>query len=369
MIKKEFKVLAIPQDYWACGQYRIIQPYRDLGLRYNFMSKFEFNLFMPDKDSKLEFDFFNNYDVVIVQRLTTKKQVDFFKELKQKNPKIILIQDVDDNLFSIDSKNPFIYNKKDLNNFKLNFLNSLKVFDYLTVTNDNLRNFFSNVSKFPKEKILIFENAIDYSQPLIEAKLSRRKELPEDQIIFGWQGGSSHDQDLNILNFIPQILDKYNHVSFLFCSDHSTFNKKFGHLISKYKERIIFKEPITNHFDYFPSVPSMFDIGLAPLKINDFNNAKSYLKCLEYGVWGVPTVCSPSEDYVKFNKDNDLNLVVKNNLVTNWLEHISELIENNDYRKELNQKLKHIIENKYSLKEINKKRFNFFLQLYENGKK
>lgn len=41
----------------------------------------------------------------------------------------------------------------------------------------------------------------------------------------------------------------------------------------------------------------IFDLGIVPLRLNDFNEGKSYLKGLEYAGAGVPFVASPSEPY------------------------------------------------------------------------
>lgn len=40
-----------------------------------------------------------------------------------------------------------------------------------------------------------------------------------------------------------------------------------------------------------------FDLGVVPLRLNEFNHGKSYLKGLEYAGAGVPFVASPSEPY------------------------------------------------------------------------
>lgn len=55
--------------------------------------------------------------------------------------------------------------------------------------------------------------------------------------------------------------------------------------------------------DYWRRV-GYFDIGLAPLEVNTFNAAKSWIKILEYCAMGVPFVASMSPEYERFASTN-----------------------------------------------------------------
>lgn len=44
---------------------------------------------------------------------------------------------------------------------------------------------------------------------------------------------------------------------------------------------------------------SEFDIGIVPLELNPFNEAKSWLKGLEFAAVGVPVIASPTPEYVR----------------------------------------------------------------------
>lgn len=364
MFLKEKKIVAIPTDYWACGQYRIIQPYRDLALRYNKMSKYEFRLCLPQNHKRITLDMFKDYDVVVVQRVISQSQLDFIKQLKKM--KKIVIQEIDDNLYDVATDNPFHKAMKG-SNYKDIFRQSLKIVDFLHVTTQELKDIFVKLSKVDEKKVYVFPNAIDTSHPLIDENYNRRNEAPTDKIIFGWQGGSSHTSDLKYLNFIPEILDKYPNTMFAFCSHRKLFDDNFSHLMKTHKNRVIMIEPVQDTFDNFPNLPSLFDIGLAPLKDTRFNDCKSYLKCLEYGAWGIPTICSVNPDYQRFNEiTNGLNVMVKNDK-KEWVEAISKMIEDETYRKEMGMKVKQMVRNELALKEVNKMRFQFFMDLF-NGK-
>jgi hypothetical protein len=44
---------------------------------------------------------------------------------------------------------------------------------------------------------------------------------------------------------------------------------------------------------------SRYAVGMAPLRDTQWNNAKSWIKPLEFAAVGVPVVCSPSREYVR----------------------------------------------------------------------
>lgn len=49
--------------------------------------------------------------------------------------------------------------------------------------------------------------------------------------------------------------------------------------------------------DVYPEYMAQFDVGIVPLELNPFNQAKSWLKGLEFASLGVPFVASPTKEY------------------------------------------------------------------------
>lgn len=364
-IVKDKKVLAIPSDAFGCGQYRIIQPYRDLAINLNPMSKYEFKILSVKPNTGIEGSVIDRYDVFVLQRIITPQLLKFAKEIKRRNK--ILIQEIDDDLFNVDPMNPFNVAMKG-SQYKAIFRESLKISDFIHTTTPEIKDSFVKNMKIPESKIFVFPNAIDTNHPLVQPSASRRKELPDDKIIFGWQGGSSHTNDIFLLQCAEDILEKYPNTAFAFCSHPilftSTFNEKFS---LKFKGRVFQIPPIQDKFDSFPNVPSMYDIGLAPLKINHFNNCKSWLKCIEYGIFGVPSIVSPIADYIRFEEQSDKACIVSyENTIKDWENKISMLIENEDMRKQLGEKTKDFILNNVTLRKVNKSRAEFFKSIFES---
>lgn len=49
--------------------------------------------------------------------------------------------------------------------------------------------------------------------------------------------------------------------------------------------------------NHYPGYMAQFDLGIVPLQLNAFNEAKSWLKGLEFAALGVPFVASPTREY------------------------------------------------------------------------
>ena len=132
--------------------------------------------------------------------------------------------------------------------------------------------------------------------------------MPSNETVVMWSGSSTHRDSLEIIcRDIKQVFDKRRDSIFALCS-----NKEFMDLftINEQQKKYI---PHVKMEEYY-NVPSIADIGLAPVVHNKFNDAKSELKCLEYGIWGIPTVCSSAAPYVRFNEiSGGANIVTRNN--------------------------------------------------------
>lgn len=85
-------------------------------------------------------------------------------------------------------------------------------------------------------------------------------------------------------------------------------------------------------YEDYPRELAKFGIGLAPLADNKFNEAKSWLKPLEYAALGVPVVMSPRADYRRIN---ELGVGVLAKRERNWYNAMERLIDNHDYRTEM----------------------------------
>jgi hypothetical protein len=80
--------------------------------------------------------------------------------------------------------------------------------------------------------------------------------------------------------------------------------------------------------DYTAAVGEVFDVGIAPLRIDRFNTCKSWLKALEYAARGVPFVRSATAEYER------LGLGWRARSPKDWAKALTSTIQDLDRRRE-----------------------------------
>ena len=81
----------------------------------------------------------------------------------------------------------------------------------------------------------------------------------------------------------------------------------------------------------YPTLMDM-DIGVIPLSMMPFNEAKSDIKGLEYASAGIPFVAQATGSYRALREEYEIGLIADK--PTTWIKHIKKLLDYN-YRKEL----------------------------------
>jgi glycosyltransferase involved in cell wall biosynthesis len=79
--------------------------------------------------------------------------------------------------------------------------------------------------------------------------------------------------------------------------------------------------------DYMQTVADNIDIGLVPLELSRFNEAKSYLKGLEMAALGIPFIASPTSEYQFFAGTFGGRIAKK---PRDWAKHLKALLSDRD---------------------------------------
>ena len=262
-----------------------------------------------------------SYDVVCIQRRLLPPFE--FYWIRKKSSKILL--DLDDAIMYRSSSSPRPHS---LSRW-LKFRWMVKGSDVVTVGNQFLKNQVLKVDR--QKKVFVLPTCIDTSLYPQKKKISNRHE-----IVLGWIGTKGNLRYLKKLEPVFKTLgQRFPQVKLKIVSNDSYDS---GHL------------PVINKLwkleDENEDLIS-FDIGLMPLNDDLWSKGKCGLKIVQYLSVGIPVVCTPvgiNSDIVK-NGENGFWAADDQE----WVDRLSNLIQNPDLRLQMGLKGIETVEREYSL--------------------
>lgn len=272
-------------------------------------------------------------DVVVLKNVVDMMGIASCQAMRELN-KLKIVIDVDDALF-VREDHPF-KKKHDAIDSGYIFSQTIKIADAVTTTTeylaDKLRKLNKNVHVIP-----------NFYDPTWFNAVQRRHDGP---LRIGWSGSATHIEDLKLVaEVIKKIKNKYQ-VEIVTRGDYRA-KEIFG------PETEVFPTvPITHYPDALASMA--IDIGICPLVDDEFNRCKSPIKAMEFGLLGIPTVCSPTVY-------EQIPILHTAKTQDEWIDALSELIENNEFRYSRGQNIKHFFEANYNI--------NFKWKLWEKALK
>lgn len=203
----------------------------------------------------------------------------------------------------------------------------------LPSTKHNIRTIMSNCDTFLSPSPVLLEKYgkdFRYSFNIPEPSLNRiNKKEKNDKVKIGFAGSIDRAQDLNEIleDAITQIADKYgDSIEIEIMGARPDFVDKLGlkHL------------PYQDGYDAYTAYMAKcnWDIGLAPMPLSEFHRCKYFNKYVEYASFGIAGVYTNCEPYVFGIRDRENGLLV-NNTTEEWVDALSELIENEKLRKQI----------------------------------
>jgi len=318
-LRKNFsglKVVGFRADETACGLLRIQYPLdylAKLGATTQVVTKVNF--------AELQWA-----DYIIAQRQYNENVVDSLKHLKDTG--ITIIYEVDDalNAVHIDSPAYRVYHQgtKELKKAHEMIAES----HGLTVSTPELAAEYLHLNR----NTFVVPNAIDFDIRDWTTRVTNR----DPDLTVGWSGGTTHQRDMPILGEIVKgILTKYKHIKFGICTNKMLAEQAIEswNVPSEIVDRIILIKDAP--IDVYPQVLSHFDIGVAPIANTTFNRAKSPLKLMEMGSWGIPYVASKVAPYQRYIDQGVDGYTA--NTTPEWIEKLSILIEDETKRREMGE--------------------------------
>jgi len=246
----------------------------------------------------------------LLMRTETPSQIESVKQLNQ-----LVVVDIDDFYPGLQPDNQAYHYTDPANNPQNNREHYYKVIeraDVLTVSTQFLLDYYSK--RHPN--VFMVRNGIDF------ARYTRRKDQAGDKPVIGWVGATPwRTNDLETLaEILPAFVERHD----LRCH-HSGFKEgfaSFSDLTGVDPERVSSQgmQPIMG----YPSMFKPIDVGLVPLSFNDFNEAKSCLKGLEYAAAGIPFVAAATHEY-QLLAEQGVGRVART--PEDWERHLTELID------------------------------------------
>ncbi|OWP51827.1 glycoside hydrolase family 99-like domain-containing protein [Pseudomonas nitroreducens] len=282
-------LLLYAADDAGCGHYRVRQPFAAMrrdGLLDGVISA---NLLETVEEARLA------PDAVIFQRQITARQLEIMGDLRA-STSTFRVYEVDDYLPNLPLKSA--HQGEMPRDILRSLRQAVSLCDRFVVSTQALAEAFADLHGDIRVRpnLLPVEWWKDLSS---QRRVGRKPRV-------GWAGGMGHGGDLQLIADVVRELA--NEVEWVF----------FGLCPEALRPYIAEFHPGRTIEDYPQRLASMnLDLALAPLEQNRFNECKSNLRLLEYGVLGYPVVCSDVRCY-----QGDLPVTRVKNRYRDWVEAI-----------------------------------------------
>jgi glycosyltransferase involved in cell wall biosynthesis len=324
------KILLVTGQKIMGGEYhRLIVPHSKMHLQGHEVSQMASIDHVPESQ-------LSQFDLIIASRSISRigNEENVWKILKRLGIPVII--DTDDHYQLSDSH--VLKREWKLNHRAEALIYNFSQADAIMVTTPYLKYV---VSQF-NNNVEVFPNTIDFEQPQFIPN-PEIEAMKSDLVNIGWSGSVTHLEDLQLIEGEILSLNKSSFKDYKFMLAGFYDGDSIWH---KY-EKIFTSNYILDDNNYgrvnaadvysYAQAYNLMDIGLIPLRYNEFNRAKSELKMLEMGAFGLGVIVSDVESYQWMSKHGKNCLVAGKK---DWYKAMRRLIENPELRKDLGSQLK-----------------------------
>lgn len=280
------KVLSLAADEGGCGFYRMRAPAEaaaklGVDIRVQDGVQAEARKFPNGMVEVVEIQ--EEADLIIVQRPLDNSLTSLIKAAKRQG--IATIVEIDDDFSTVHKKNaasPFMEGNEAASHKWVN--KATDAADHVTVSTPQLLKY----ARHGRSSIL--RNCVPES--IFDISTDRKETQPR----LGWTGSvQTHPDDLQVTKGAVAEVLKHNGLDFNVIGDGEfvATNLRLD------KETKLFATGWTPLEHYYGALINYVDIGIVPLELSSFNEAKSALKGLEYAALGIPFVASPTREYLR----------------------------------------------------------------------
>ena len=317
--KKTEKFWAFPRGLDGGGEYRVISPMTGLDKASYIQAHIAWSYY---RYSYIIEKFAPTH--ILMQTPLHDAHINFIEQISQRT-KAKLLFEIDDLLDNVPKDNP-AYGKQHPD-IKKRLKNTIKMCDKLIVSTKPLQDAYG---KYAKDSAVV----ANYLRKDIWLPLKDKpKRFRGKKIRVGWAGAMFHTGDLSVItDVVKELKDKVEWV--------------FMGLAPKGCESFIeYHEPVP--LREYPQKLATLDLDLAvvPLQLNPFNDAKSNLRLLEFGIFGWSVIASDAYPY----RDAPVTLV--DNTKKAWIDAIEAKISDKEKLVDDGEKLREWVLENYMLED------------------
>lgn len=324
------RVLLHPADQHGCGHYRIHEPARIAaaeGVEVEISESIPRLQAVDGPNAGAIYPAPTDADVVVFQRPAKGALAELIPHYQARGH--VVVVDVDDDFSCLSPQHPFYEDFQPRNNPDINHRHLQRICalaDLVTVTTPALAERYG-----AHGRVAILPNCVP------EALLSMPRS--SDGHTLGWSGAvEMHPGDLEVTH--AGVADALARTGWRFrvIGDPEGVGEKLG-----------IEKPDGSGWveidEWYAELGSL-DVGIVPLGATRFNEAKSYLKGLEYAARGVPFVASPMPEYEALAAEGVGTTAADRG--RNWRQELVALMEDDALRSEMAERGKAVVAERHT---------------------
>lgn len=285
------RVLVVNADLGGCGFYRLIAPAHALQAQESnievAIDEGGASIMCGWVDGHVTSVAPLNFDVVVFQRPLDRHLVEAIPFIQASGSAVVV--EFDDDFWNIDRQNvAYIHPHNASTRSPAHLARACSLADLVTVSTPTL----AQETPAARGRVRVLPNYVPESYLTLERNPEDAWDFLEGRTIVGWTGNpATHPRDLETMGdaVVRAVRNSEDGVFFAIGSVAT------GRLLGFEPGESAFSPPI--QLENYPSAVAGLDVGLVPLRLNAFNQSKSWLKGLEYAALGVPFVASPTQQY------------------------------------------------------------------------
>lgn len=305
------KVLGLAADSGGCGLYRMRAPAEAiarLGVDVTIDTEVEVSAYTNSEGLVTVDEVRTDADLIIFQRPLDNAMTAVIKQAKRQG--IATMVEIDDDFSTVHTRNvahDAMVGKTSGNQW---VVEASSLADHVSISTPQLAK-YARHGRYSILRNCVPDSIFEISAPKSDQNWPR----------IGWTGTvQTHPTDLQVTRGRVGEVLKTNGLPFNVIGD----GDKVSAFLGLSPETSVYATGWVQLDLYYQHLYSFLDIGIVPLEMSPFNQAKSYLKGLEYAALGIPFVASPTREY-ELLEIHGIGKTAKS--PGDWRKHLQRMID------------------------------------------